>query len=60
MAMGKPNTSSKHITLRRRPHVLMEIQVFILEGLPAILLGVYTFFFLPDCKYLIREPHSNA
>ena len=25
-------------------------QVFILEGLPAIFCGIYTFFYLPDCE----------
>lgn len=32
-------------------HELTFRQVFILEGLPAIFCGVYTFFFLPDCEF---------
>lgn len=30
-------------------------QVFILEGLPAIFCGIYTFFFLPDCELLVMS-----
>lgn len=33
---------------------LIDGQVFILEGLPALLMGIYTFFFLPDCKCSYR------
>lgn len=37
------------------PRELTTCQVFILEGLPAILMGIYTFFFLPDCESPPRE-----
>ena len=31
--------------------------LFILEGIPAILCGIYTFFFLPNCK--LRITHAT-
>lgn len=32
------------------PKLTFEPQLFILEGIPAILCGIYTFFFLPNCE----------
>lgn len=35
-------------------------QVFILEGLPAIFCGIYTFFYLPDCELQLSQHELHS
>lgn len=45
--------------LRRSPQVSLtnSTKLFILEGIPAIFCGIYTFFFLPNCESYIILTH---